>query len=221
MTTNTALDAPTYTTAVPPSLVIQDGEDFANWGERLRAIATFRRKVTEWFAPMKSKAAAAHKEVCEKERQALAQAVADEAVIKRALVHYQAEQDRKRREERLALEAAERRKQEDIRLAEAAALEREAHATGNIALQEAADQLIESPVIVAPMTPTTPAPPKVDGLSFREVWKWDVVAEAAIPRMYLQVNKEAINRVVDGLKGQTNIPGIRVYCDKVPVTRTR
>lgn len=216
-----ASDAPTYQSTVPTSLVIQDSDDYAQWGERLVTIATARRKIAEWFSPMKKKASDAHREICDKERATLAPVNDDELRIKVALSKFRDEQERKRLEEQRRLEREQREREEQLRLEQAAELERAAQQTGDVSLQEAAEQLIEAPITVAPVTPYTPPAPKVEGLSYRETWKFEIINTNLVPRQYLMPDEKAIGRVVSGLKDRTTIPGVRVYCEKTPVTRTR
>lgn len=69
----------------------------------------------------------------------------------------------------------------------------------------------------APVVPA--AVPKVAGVSMRDEWRFEVVDKAKLPLNYLIPNETAIGKVVDALKEEHGIPGIRVWCDKVPVTR--
>jgi hypothetical protein len=70
--------------------------------------------------------------------------------------------------------------------------------------------------VIAPEVVVVPSEvPKVQGLSFRTDWKWEVVDVSLIPREYMMVNEVAINGVVRALKDKTNIPGIRVYAEQV------
>ncbi len=59
--------------------------------------------------------------------------------------------------------------------------------------------------------------PKVEGISFRKDWKWEVTDVSQIPRNYMMVNEVAINGVARAMKDKTNIPGIRVYPEQVVV----
>lgn len=100
------------------------------------------------------------------------------------------------------------------RLAEAAALEREATATGDVALLAEAEALLVEPVTVAPV-PVEPPTPKVEGVSYREVWEFEIVNEALIPREYLVPDLKRIGGVIRAMKGSAQIPGVRAYSRRV------
>ena len=104
-------------------------------------------------------AQAAHRALCDEERKLLQPAQQDEQRIKSALSAYATEQDRLRREEQRRLEQEQRRADEERSIAEAAALEREARATGDAAFQDAANALIEAPAVMTAIEPTTRAAP--------------------------------------------------------------
>ena len=116
------------------------------------------------------------------------------------------EEDEQRAKEQEA--AAEKRRQaEQDRLhqerleSEAAQRERTARAE---TLEVRAETVVTAPVASAP---------KVKGISTRKNWKFEIVDQAKIPNEYLQPNTVAIGGVVRALKGNTNIPGIRVYSE--------
>ena len=56
---------------------------------------------------------------------------------------------------------------------------------------------------------------EVDGVQYRSVWKFEVADLKLVPREYLQADLQRIQNVVVHKKGETSIPGIRVYEDKV------
>lgn len=228
-----ANDVPQYTPA-DAAIVIRSNEEYTAVAERLKVITSFRRKVQDFFAPHKKRANDAHKALCEDERKALAPADADERRLKTALVTWTTEQDRKRKAEELRLREEQRRQEETRRLEEAAALETAAKATGDLAMQEQAEALIEAPIPVMPVEALTPAAPKVDGISYRDVYRGDVVDLDALIlaavndktgqlRGYLKIepNQSAIDAMARALKDKLSIPGVRLVVDKIPVTRTR
>jgi hypothetical protein len=82
----------------------------------------------------------------------------------------------------------------------------------------------ELPVLAEPETPQA-----AQGFTTRSQWKWEVTslealiaAAAADPRWVrlLRPNDAAITSLVNGLRDQTSVPGIRVYEVKVAVKRT-
>jgi ATPase subunit of ABC transporter with duplicated ATPase domains len=76
-----------------------------------------------------------------------------------------------------------------------------------------AEQFEERALAVTAPIVTTEAP-KVAGVSFREVWDFEITDEDLIPREYLVVDETKIRRVVTALKGDAKIPGVRVFKQK-------
>lgn len=128
-----------------------------------------------------------------------------ESRIKRAMIGYSEEQERIRREEqRKADEKAERERQKLARQAEEARLAGKTERAETLDLRQAA--------VVAPIVQREA--PKVAGTALREVWKFDITNEMDIPRGFLIVDESKIRKVVQAMKGDTNIPGVRVYSEK-------
>lgn len=125
--------------------------------------------------------------------------------LKRAILGYQAEQDRIRREAQRAADEAARKERE--RLERQAA---KAEAAGKV---EKAEQIAErAQMVVAPVVQTEA--PKVQGVSTRGIWKYEIADAAAVPREYLMPDEKKIGQVVRALKGDANIPGVRVWEEK-------
>lgn len=146
-----------------------------------------------------------------------------------------AEAERVRLEqERAAAEAAEReaRARADAALAQgdtdaamaAIAAAEEANATAAEAAERA--ELAE----IAPTIAMPAATPKAAGISTRQTWKAEVVDFAALVKAagerpellaYLQPNDSAIAGVAKALKGETRIPGVRVYAEESLAVRRK
>ncbi len=129
------------------------------------------------------------------------------------------EQQRVEAERRRIVEEAlakARKEAEDVRLAQAAALEADGQA-------EAAEQVLDTPIQVEPVKvdlPPLPAsvpppPPRtaMKGVNTRENWKFEIVDPMLIPREYLAVDEVKIGKVVRALKSATSIPGVRPYAE--------
>jgi hypothetical protein len=65
-----------------------------------------------------------------------------------------------------------------------------------------------------------PEPELPSGISVRSIWRWRVLNEAAIPREYMTVDVDKINKMVQAWKGQTNIAGIEVFEDSTVASRS-
>lgn len=194
--------------------IVRDGATYVAAGELLKGIKALRQKIAETFDPHIKRAFDAHRALCREKTDAEQPLTEAERILKTALVAYDTEQERLRREEEQRLREEARKQEEARRLEEAAALELEAARTQDEGLREEASQLIEQPF----QTPTVVVPkstPKVTGLSFREVWRYRITDANKIPREYLKVDDIKIGGVVRSMKGATKIPGVEVYPEKV------
>jgi len=125
--------------------------------------------------------------------------------IKRAMVAFQTEEDRKRREAQARADEAARKERERL-----AAQAQKAAATGKV--EKAVELEQRSAAVVAPVIARET--PKVVGVQTRDVWKFEVTDPAAVPREYLTVDESKIRKVVGALKGDTVIAGVRVWSEK-------
>jgi hypothetical protein len=178
------------------------------------------------------------REVNAQAKAAAAPFLADETVIKNAMIRYSDEQDRIREEEqrranevarkeqarlqaiadetaRKAREEADRKRREAEaaaaagRAAEAARLLAQASRVEEKAAEKT--ELFENRAaqVVAPVA--TQEAPKVAGISIPMVWDYEIVDEAMIPREYCDVSATRIRKVVQAMQGNTRIPGVRVF----------
>lgn len=173
-------------------------------------------------------------------RQPLAELTDAVQVIDQAVKAYVAEQARLRaaEEQRLREEAARERerlqREAAVEAAKAEALRRqaaEAAERGSLetaarlnaradqadARSDARDDAVHH--VAVPVVPE--APVKVAGLSTRERWAFRVTDASKLPREYLMPDESAIRAVVNGLKGNTRIPGVEVYRDDTVTGRAR
>lgn len=219
-----------YRTPSEGAIAITSPEDYTAVAERLKTIKAFQKRVREWFDPLKRKANEAHTALCHEERKLLAPSVQDADRHERAMTAFVTEQDRKRREEERRLREEQRRQEEARRLEEAAALERESRATGDEALQQAATSLIEAPLPVMPVVVSTPAPPKVDGVSYRDTYRAEVFNLDALKKASIEIpsfaglvvpNQSALDGLARSLKTSFDVPGVRLVVEKIAVTRSR
>jgi hypothetical protein len=128
-----------------------------------------------------------------------------ELILKRKLLAYSDEQDRLRREEQRKADEIARKERERIEaMAVRAAL------SGKV---EKAEQLQErASSVVAPVIQREA--PKVTGVSTRDVWKFVIEDETAIPIEYRSIDESKIRKHVANMRGDSQIPGVRVYCEK-------
>lgn len=136
---------------------------------------------------------------------------AQDIYSRKAYAWEKAEKDRLEAEE-LARQEAEREKLEDQKADVAEFLD----AAG--AHDEAEQLLDEEPVSVAPRKVEGPTRP--EGTSTRENWQWrcedlkalvEAVASGGVPLSVVTTAGPVITKMVKALKGETNLPGIRVW----------
>lgn len=141
-------------------------------------------------------------------------------ILGKAMEHYDAEQDRLRRERQALLDAEARKERE--RLAEEAAKLAEAGRT-----EEAAVKLETAAVISAPAADTEAV--KAAGISFTERWQAEVVDIVALcryvadnpdQRALVTANQVALNGMARALKGSMKIPGVKAISQRTTTVRT-
>lgn len=116
-----------------------------------------------------------------------------EAAIKRAMLTYQQEEQRKEREAR------------EKAAAEARLIEAEAKAQNPDA---------PPPVVIMPPVKVAEVP-KVKGISTRKVWKARVADAAQVPREYLLVDEQKLGALARATEGSVQVPGVEFYSEDI------
>lgn len=191
--------------AAAGAVVVKTVEQYALAGTELTRIKGAAKRLDELRTSITRPMDAAKKAVMDFFRAPAERLAAAEAQIKRAMLAYSNEQDRIRQaEQRKADEAAQRERDRiSAQAAKATAAGKDEKAA---ALEQRAAEVV-APVIQR-------EPPKVAGVSTREVWKFAIVDAALVPREYTLIDESKIRRVVGAMKGDTAIPGVRVYAEK-------
>lgn len=219
------------------AIQVVDDASFGRAGETLKMVKLYLRRVAEVFDPIVTSAHTAWKTALEQRKGVEQYAVTAERTLKERMGTYEQEQARVRRQaeeaarrEQARLEAEERARvaaeearlraqAEEVRLAEA------------IVAEQAGDTvrawaLVEAPIVVAPVVPraisVAPPPvarPKVEGVSFRDDWDFEIENAALIPREYLTPDLVRIRGVVKAMKASTNIPGVKVIPKQIASVR--
>lgn len=186
---------------------VTDPASYTAAGELFKAIVEMMKEVDSTFDPIIEAAHRSHKAALAQKKKYYDPLDKAKRGVKGLMGAYDQEQERKRREEESRLREIARKEEEDRKLAEALAAE----AAGE---KEEAAAIIEEPVYVPPVVIKKDVP-KVEGLSFRTVWKFRIVNESALPRAYMKPDEVKIGGVVRSMKGATNIPGIEAYEERV------
>ena len=203
------------------AIEIRDEASYATGMNAVLAGKQLKREISDWFSPFTKKAHELHKSLTT----ALARAVdpIDSAVnaIDSKARAYRREQEAKAREEQLRLQREADKRAADRLIAEAVAAE----AAGDI--HEAEKILDEVPV--APMVVVQAAVPKVEGISFREVWRGEVrsvkelcraIADGTVPEDWVTPNMAKINASARAMKDAMRIPGVVAVKDEVTSGKT-
>lgn len=147
------------------------------------------------------------------------EAEADERKQKELAEEQRREKDRQEAEARRIQEnkdaAAERERKEQERLhqerLDSEADQRERSARAEI-LEDRADAKTTAPVVSAA--------PKVAGISTKKVYKFEIVDKSKVPDEYKIIDEKRIRGVVNALKDDANIPGVRVYTESAMSARS-
>ncbi len=115
--------------------------------------------------------------------------------------------------------AAAARAVEAAREASKAALRADAKAdrVESAAAEKSESLQAEAAQVVAPVVQR--AAPKVTGLTFTEVAKFEVTDKALLPEEYKLADEVRIGKVVRALKTEARIPGVRVWMEKQPASK--
>jgi len=201
---------------------IETHADYAAAGEFLIILKKSIKEIEETFKEPKSLAVATHKSICAAENKHLAPRKEAVGLVGRVMSDYLLLEERRKRDEeaRLRKEADAKREEakkalEEERLATAATLDSMGH-------KEEAMTILDEPIIappVAPPQPTFAAPPVAAGVSARKKYRAVIVDSNAIPRQYMIPNDRQIQKVVDAMGLQANIPGVEVREEMVMAGR--
>lgn len=190
-------------------LEVTNDEQFTIAGQWLKKSKDTQKFVEEKFGPeveaakeKKRQAEAERKAAMEKIEQFTSPLKKADAAVRRMIATYQTEQEKKQREaeKKRREEAEKKRKEEEAKRAE----------TGDTTPVE---EPVQEPV------PEKKEEPKVEGVSFYEHWDFEIEDENAIPRQFLSIDEKKIRKYVQAMKGDAEIPGVRVYMEKKPRVR--
>ena len=174
-------------------LTITTDDDYSRGVDILKDIKARIKAVKDYWKAPKAAAQAAHKTLVDREKQMLKPLEDAEATVKKTMLAYTTEQQRKRQEEqaRLAALAAQAEQDGD---ADGAAFMREMSAT------------------VEPVQPT-------GGVSVRTTWKARVTDPKLVPAYFdgyelREINMTMLNGLARQYEGGLNIPGVEFYRDE-------
>lgn len=196
------------------SLVVTNQETYDKMNSLIAICKTAQKKVTGWFAPMKSKAYDSWKQICKQESDVLGPLQIAEKNGKFIATSWWQEQEEKRLavERKLREEAEEKAQKEREKLQRKA--EKEA-AKGNEAEAEALKEQAES--VQAVDIVVKPQVEKNNGVSYRELWYAEVtdmkllckeIAEGRISPNVVKPNQTALDGLARANEDTLTIPGV-------------
>lgn len=195
------------------ALCVSDADSFSRGGEILLEIKRRSRIVEDRFSEPVSLAYKAHKALTTLRDSVLAPFKRAESEIKGKLGTYQQEVERQRRDEADQLRRNAEAKAEADRLARAEKQMDQGDLTG-------CQKTLDAPLVTTIPKGVIPETPKVAGVSFRDDWKFEITNVNELPLEFMIPDEKAIGRVVKALGSKTNIPGVRVWSEKVVAGRS-
>lgn len=191
--------------ALSSTYKVATADQYNGAGDELKRVKAAQKRLDDLRKSMTRPLDAAKKAIMDFFRAPEDQLARAESGIKRAMIAFSEEQERIRREEQRKAEEAARKERER--------LEAQARKAAESGKTEKAEQLEErAAAVVAPVIQREA--PKVSGVNLRDVWLFEITDPNLVPREYLVVDESKIRKVVGALKGDTTIPGIRVYSEK-------
>lgn len=191
---------------------VVDSITYNRAGQIVVALKDLKKKIQDYFKPMKDKAYKAWKEICDTERAELSKIEPYEKKLSGLMISWQVEQERKRAEEQRKVEEELRKREEELRLRVAEELEKQGK-------KEEAEKLLEEPIDI-PTIKVDSEVPKVDGMTTREEWLFEIVDESQIPREFLMPDEKKIRAYVRAMKDKARIPGVKIYKSAIIVRRS-
>jgi len=212
-------------------LIVKDQDSLTAANQFILGIKSMRKEIADTFDPIIDQTNKAHKEALLQKARHDKPLWDAELLLKQRTTGYLIEEDRKCREAEIArarAEAERRRIEEEAMLKAQIAenlaketkdesIKRKAIQESNYFLEQAAAQ---EEKIVNEM-PKEIEKPKVEGLSMRDHWTFEIIDESQIPREFLIVDRQKINLIVQQYKEMANISGVRIYCEKIMAARIR
>lgn len=193
-------------------------DDLTQANSLLKGIKSLRLEVDKEFDPGIQEAFAHHRTLVAQKRKWTDPLDQAERTLKPRIAGYLMEQDR------LAQEAARRTEEARLKMLQVAdKASDEAYdkiKAGD--LDEADDVVTEAAGKIEEIKAATPAPVAkaiAPGTSLRQIWKWELVDAALVPREYLKIDDKALDAAARIRKDQANVPGIRFYAEATVATR--
>jgi len=191
------------------AVIVNNQDDYQYAVEVLRGIKELKKKFDDRYMPIKIKTYEAYKLAMNNIKDYEVPLNEAERTIKSSMSIYVSKKEAERQAEanRIRKEAEERARELLKKDLEECGLNKKE------AKEEAAKIEVETPEIkIEDET-------KVSGISYRENWKFTIEDVSKIPREYMIPDEKKIGAIARAMKGNIEIPGIKIFSEKVPVIR--
>lgn len=209
--------------------VIKTDEDNKQASELLKATKIFIKETEKSCKPRINQVNELKKSLVDDMKKLIKPAQDAVAIINQLLIDFENEKQRRRieeqkkaEEERIKREAEVRKQEEERKLSVASELSEAGH-------EEEANKVLNQPQRIQPEAEISPsAKPKEEapqGLHFRETWKAQMIAENIedVDNRFVKkvFDKDLANAYAKSHKNGAKAKGIKFYCEKTPVQRTK
>lgn len=116
-------------------------------------------------------------------------------------------------------EEAKRREAEELAKAGRAEEARKAQEAADKAAKIAEERRQQASEVYVPAPTVAPTIQKPSGVSMKQNWKARVINEALVPREYLIVDVQKLDKIAKAVKGSLSIPGVEMYAEDVLASR--
>ena len=181
----------------------------------------FIKDATDFWDSIIAPARAHYQNLLDKKKAAIGPVENGVAVINRAIIGWDNDQERLRREAQRKIEEEARRKAQEERIEEAV------HAEQLGASPELIDTILDTPTVPVKLEKAAPTYQKSSQVVTRSNWKAEVTDFAELVKFVaanptfielLMPNQSAINALAKAQKGSMTIPGLHAYDDRVVAT---
>ena len=192
--------------ATATEIKVIDQKTYESANERIGLLQGLKKRVEDFFKPMKQKAQDAHKQICQQEKEQLSPILtAIDGLKQKTIAYYAAEQQRIAAEQERQRKAAE----------ELAALAAKAETQGDT------ETATEAVGLAAVEETKVTYSPSAKGTSMREVWRAEVIDADKVPRCFLIVDQAALDALAKSQKDKMNVPGVKAVMSYTNSTRAR
>lgn len=201
------------------ALIVRDQDSLDAANEFLHVIDALQSKINDSFNPHIAQAHKLHKSLLAEKAKLSDPLESAKRTVGRKAADFLAEQERIRMDaERKRLKAEADAREVVQKAAEKA--DKMVNDGKDLAAVKVMDDAVVKRETILESVPEVPDQLDTSGLTVREDWKFSIVDSSLIPREWLIPDEKKIGRIVRACKEQTDIPGIRVYCEKGVATRS-